>query len=111
MTTFFTVPGSTVLRTTMVWRLDFSRSTKPISRHTDSMYSRPRSPFFLLGVPTQIIDRSLSRMAAAKSVVPRRRPVSMPCCKSASSPGSTIGDLPWLIRSILVLETSTPITS
>jgi hypothetical protein len=37
ITTLATVPGSTVLRTTMVWRVVFSRSTKPISRHTASM--------------------------------------------------------------------------
>jgi hypothetical protein len=37
MTTFFTVPGNTVLRTTMVWRPVFSRSAAPICSHTASM--------------------------------------------------------------------------
>ncbi len=37
ITTLLTVPGSTVLRTTTVWRSDFSRMAKPISRQTVSM--------------------------------------------------------------------------
>ncbi|MNR36674.1 hypothetical protein D3C85_1546280 [compost metagenome] len=74
ITTLFTVPGNTVLRTTTVCRSDLSRRAKPISRQTPSTKLRPRSPFFLLGVPTQINDTSVAAMASDTSVVPRRRP-------------------------------------
>lgn len=105
-----TVPGSTVLRTTTVWRSDFLASTAPISRTTFSTNCRSRSPFFLLGVPTQIIERSESRIASAVFVVARMRPASTPARSSVSRPGSTIGDLPALMRSTLTSEMSTPIT-
>ncbi|MNE78245.1 hypothetical protein D3C80_1746300 [compost metagenome] len=36
-TTFITVPGSTVLRTTTVWRVVFSGSTLPICSQTWAM--------------------------------------------------------------------------
>ncbi len=68
-------------------------------------------PFGLLGVPTQTIERSLSRTASALSVVARRLPFATPSAIIVSTSFSTTGLIPLLIRATLSGLASTPMTS
>ena len=58
------VPGSTVLRMTIAVKPALSRSARAVSSQTRLTWVRSRSPLPRLGVPTQTMASSLSRMAA-----------------------------------------------
>src|SRR4029079_7978175 len=62
------------------------------------------------GVPTQISESSVSRIASAVLVVARRRPFAVVSRISSSSPFSTIGLRPSLRLATLAGATSTPTT-
>jgi hypothetical protein len=67
------VPGSIVLRITTVWPW-WSFSASPICWQTRFTYLRSMWPLPMLGVPTQMSDTSVWRIASKTLVVARRPP-------------------------------------
>ncbi len=88
---FRQVPGSMVLRNTTVWRVSRSASASPICSATRSRNAVDRLPFGADGVPTQTSEMSVSRMAAATSVVAVSDPSATTDAVSSPIRSSTTG--------------------
>ena len=83
----------------------------PMSRTTASIASIDVLPSAALGVPTAIIDTSVSATARAVSVVARSRPAATASAISSAISASTIGDRPAPSMATFSGATSTPSTS
>src|SRR5262249_15547282 len=88
------VPGRIVERTTISWRVVFSRRASPISLDTSPIAVRLNAPFRPLGVPTHTMDMSVRLTASIASLVAARCPLFTVLATSSSSSRSMIGDRP-----------------